>query len=155
MRGNAARLFAENLDARLAGIVIWADGHISLTRLVLEGFLLSILKVSGYSRPAEVPPTPPSRFPQPWGAPGSPRLSFNIQYSIFKNQEFSYCQKIRISYCQKIIAFSKNKSLWPHGLWWNFSSVHPFENGKSTLRIFLVTFCHQNHFFDRKPNVFL
>jgi len=38
----------------------------SLTRLCLEGFLLSILKVSGWLWPAEVPPPPTSRFPQLW-----------------------------------------------------------------------------------------
>ena len=29
------------------------------------------------------------------------------------------------------------------------------KSGKSTLRIYLVTFCQHNHFFARKPNVFL
>ena len=29
------------------------------------------------------------------------------------------------------------------------------KSGKCTLRILLVTFCHQNHLFARKPNVFL
>ena len=39
--------------------------HHSLTRLCLEGFLLSFLKVSGCLPPAEVPPCTGSRFPRP------------------------------------------------------------------------------------------
>ena len=37
----------------------------SLTRLCLEGFLLTILKVSGLRLPGRVPPAPGGGFPRP------------------------------------------------------------------------------------------
>ena len=45
----------------------------SLTRLCLEGFLLSFLKASEWNGPRPIPPPPAARFPRP-DCPDSPSL---------------------------------------------------------------------------------
>ena len=84
------------------------------------------------------------------------RLSFGCTDEKMDCRLYLHTSWKLISYCQKIIAFFKKIKAFGHMVY--DRTLHLYihlKSGKSTLRIFLVTFCQQNHFFARNPNVFL
>ena len=65
--GEAIMIYLQNLTKQFGSKTVLKDVFkgSSLTRLVLEGFLLNVLLVSGWDAPPRVPPTPAGGFPRP------------------------------------------------------------------------------------------
>ena len=107
--------------------------HYSLTRLCLEGFLLSLLLVSGRALPGRVPPALGRGFPRP-DLPDSPSQSTWI--FLFQNK------KLFLFYKKNILLSHKKKLLFYKDTW-------KFRLSAKTYISLVITMpkshSHQNH----------